>query len=118
MYSFESIDLSEYRGDDYFLVGFVEPKPPEGEDYDPDEDAENYGVVVVQEGAHPLEENDQIVRMDTRHGRPHMDKEYLPADTDKERKEWLEEGYTYERMKAYLLSNWKIFADRHIYYNE
>ena len=27
MHRFEAIDLGVYRGDDYFLVGFVEPDP-------------------------------------------------------------------------------------------
>ncbi|WP_254545599.1 DUF7718 family protein [Halomarina pelagica] len=118
MYSFESIDLGTYRGDDYFLLGFVEPEPFEGEDYDPDEDAENYGVTLVREGTYPLEENVEIVRMDTAHGRPHMDLVYLPDDADEDRKVWLEDGYTYERMKRYLLVHWETFADRYIRYNE
>ena len=118
MHSFEPIDLGTYRGDDYFLMGFVEPEPSEGEEYDPDEDAENYGVTLVRGRTHPLEENIEIVRMDTAHERPHMDLVYLPPDTDEERKVWLDDGYTYKRMKQYLLANWKTFADRYIRHNE
>ena len=118
MFSFEMIDLGNYRGDDYFLKGFVEPEPFEGEDYNPDRDAENYGVTLVRAGGHPLEDNIQIVRLDTAHGQPHMDLVYLPPDASEERKIWLEDGYTYERMKRYLLSNWEKFADQYIQHNE
>ena len=118
MHSFEQIDLGTYRGDDYFLMGLVEPEPFEGEDYDPDEYAENYGVTLVREGSHPLGKNIEIVRMDTAHGQPHMDVVYLPPDTDDTRKVWLDDGYTYKRMKQYLLANWEEFADRNIRYNE
>jgi hypothetical protein len=118
MHSFEPIDLGPYRGDDYFLISFVEPEPSEGEDYDPDEDAENYGVTLVRRGTHPLEDNIEIVRMDTTHEQPHMDLAYLPPDTDEERKVWLDDGYTYKRMKQYLLANWKTFADQYIRLNE
>lgn len=116
MYRLETIDLGSYRGDDYFLVGFVEPEPDD--DYIPDEDAENYGVAVVRKGEGPLEDNQEIVRMDTAHGQPHMDHVYLPPDTAQERKTWLEDGYTYERMKQYLLSHWEEFANRYIRHNE
>jgi len=118
MHSFESIDLGTYRGDGYFLMGFVEPEPSEGEGYDPAEDAESYGVTLVREGAHPLDGNIEIVRMDTAHGQPHMDLVYLPRDTAKDRKVWLEDGYTYKRMKQYLLANWKMFVDQYIRHNE
>lgn len=118
MYSFEPIDLNTYRGDDYFLMGFVEPEPSDGEDYNPDEDAENYGVTLVRKAANPFEENIQIVRMDTAHGRPHMDLVYLPPDADEERKEWLDDDYTYKRMKQFLLANWEVFADLYIQHNE
>lgn len=118
MYSFEPIDLDTYRGDDYFLMGLVEPEASEGEDYDPNEDADNYGVTLVRKGIHPLEENIEIIRMDTKHGQPHMDLVYLPPDVDEDRKVWLEDGYTYKRMKQYLLANWEMFADRYIKHNE
>jgi hypothetical protein len=118
MYSFEKIDLGTYRGDGYFLAGFVEPEASEGEDYDPDVDADDFGVTLVQAGTHPLEENIEIVRMDTAHGQPHMDLVYLPPDVDEDSKVWLDDDYTYERMKQYLQANWKMFADRHIRENE
>lgn len=118
MYSFESIDLGRYRGNDYFLKGFVEPDPSVREVDDPDEDADNYGVALVQAEDGQTDANVQIVRMDTAHGQPHMDLEYLPPDTDKQRKEWLDEGYTYERMKQFLLTHWETFVDLYIQYDE
>lgn len=118
MYSIESIDLGTYRGDEYFLVGYVEPEPEQGEDYDPDRDAENYGVSLVQTGVGLIEENAEIARMDTYHGQPHLDKEYLPPDADEAEKVLLEEGYTIDQMKRYFLENWQSFADQQIHYNE
>ena len=47
-----------------------------------------------------------------------MDLVYLPPNTDEERKVWLDDGYTYKRMKQYLLANWETFADRYIQRNE
>lgn len=113
MHRFETIDLGTYRGDDYFLVGFVEPAPTESEDYDPDSDAENYGVTLARSGTYSDGGNVEIVRLDTAHERPHVDLLYLPSDAEREQKVLLEDGYTYERMKTYLLANWKPFADRY-----
>lgn len=118
MYSFEPIDLGEYRGDSYLLVGFVEPEPVEGEPYDPDEDAENYGVSLARITTHPLESNEEIVCMDTAHGRPHLDLRFLPPDADERDKIWLEDGYSCTRMKRYLLTNWQYFVDRDLHYSE
>jgi len=39
---------------------------------------------------------------------------YLPPSTDEERKRCLDDGYTYERMKQFLLANWEDFADLYI----
>ncbi|WP_324666184.1 DUF7718 family protein [Haloarcula sediminis] len=118
METFDNIDLENYRGDNYFLVGYVEPDPDGYEDYDPEKDAENYGWSLVQEAKSPLDEKDEIVRMDTCHGQPHLDKEYLPPDSDEEKKVWLDDDYAFYRMRDYLLQNWRDFADRHIYHNE
>ena len=115
MHRFESIDLGIYRGFDCFVVGFVDPKPSEAEAYDPVEDAKHYGITLVRtEGSSPFDTNVEIVRMDTSHGQPHMDLVYLPPDVGESRKVWLDDDYTYDRMKQYLLSNWKLFVDRSI----
>jgi len=118
MERFESIDLGDYRGDAFFLVGYVEPDPDGYENYDPSEDAENYGWSLVQKAESPLDKNNEIVRMDTCHDQPHLDKEYLPPDSDEGKKMWLDDGYSYQRMRDYLLENWQRFADLYIYYNE
>lgn len=114
MYSLETIHLGDYRGKTIFLVGFVEPEPAEGEDFDPDEDAEDYGVTLVDEASTPLKENVEILTMDTCHGQPHLDKEYLPANVAADKKVWLSEGYSYCRMKQFVLANWQHFVDRYI----
>lgn len=115
---FETVDLGTYRGNDYFLVGFVEPPPTATESYEPRVDATEYGVAVVRSADHPLEENVQIVRMDTTHGRPHLDRLYLPEDSDAARKRWLDTEFGYDRMKGYLLANWTTFVDRYVRYRE
>ena len=52
--------------------------------------------------------------MDTAHGRPHLDCLSPSPDAGVERKIWLDEGYTYERMKQYLLANWRCFVVRYV----
>jgi hypothetical protein len=118
MYRISTIDLGSYRGDNYFLVGYVEPEPDDSDDFEPEEDAENFGWSLVQKRESPVDENVEIVGMDTCHGQPHLDKEYLPPDVEAEKKVWLDDGYTFRRMKDYLLENWQKFVDAHIYYNE
>lgn len=118
METFETVDLGTYRGDDYFLVGYVVPKPDEGQEYDPAVHADNYGWSLVRKAESPLNEATEIVRLDDYHGKPHMDKEYLPPECDEERKVWLHEGYSFSRMRDFLLSNWRRFADLYIYHNE
>lgn len=56
--------------------------------------------------------------MDTRHGQPHLDRVFLPPDSDEPPKRWLESGYSYRRMRDYLLQQWQAFADLYIQYNE
>lgn len=114
----DDIDLGSYRGDNYFIVGYVEPDPDNYEDFIPAEDAENFGWSLVQKAESQVDQNDEIVGMDTRHGQPHLDKEYLPPDSNEDKKVWLDEGYTYQRMRDFLLENWQDFADLHIHYNE
>lgn len=114
MHTFETIDLGDYRGHAFFLVGFLEPEPAEAEDYDPDEDAENYGVALADGATTPLEENTEILTMDTRHGRPHLDKEYLSGDAGAEKTVWLDQDYTYSRMKQFVLANWQHYVDRYL----
>lgn len=116
MHRLETIDLGTYRGGDYFLTGVVEPEPGDEEDYDPGEDATEYGVVLARSNS--TGSNVEIVRMDTAHGRPHLDRVYLPSDATERRKVWLEEGFTYDRMKRYLLANWQPFVDLYICYND
>lgn len=116
MHRLETVDLGTYRGGDYFLTGFVEPEPVDGEDYDPDEDAVEFGLVLARSTVRGA--NVEIVRMDTAHGHPHLDRLYLPPDTTEERKVWLDQRYTYARMKRYLLANWRHFVDLDARYDE
>lgn len=116
MHRFETVELGHYRGDDYFLTGFVDPEPTGGF-YDPDRHASEYGVSVAQ--STDLGTNVEIVRMDTAHGQaPHLDRPYLPPGTTEEAKLPLGSEYSYTRMKRYLLANWRWFVDQYIHYNE
>lgn len=116
MHSFQTEDLGDYRGDTYLFCGFVKPEPT-GSGFDPDADAHHWGVTVAQKRAD--HSNRQIVRLDNAHGQdPHIDKVYLPPDSTKDRKQVLSGAWPYSKMKAYVLSTWREFADRYIYYNE
>lgn len=117
MYSYEKIDLGDYRGDAYFLAGFVRPDPTRYEEYEPDEDADEYGVSLVRSAKSPIEENTEIVRMDNAHGQtPHVDNVYLPPDSDEDEKTELGTDWTYSAMRAFLLAEWTTYADLYRYY--
>lgn len=116
MHRFETIDLGTYRGEDYFFVGFVEPAPDDCEYYDPDDDADEYGVSIAR--TTDVGSNIEIIRLDTAHGqRPHLDLVYLPSGSE-ERKYVLDGDLTYERMRQYLLKHWRRFAELYVRYNE
>lgn len=119
LHSYEKIDLGGYRGDTYFLAGFVRPDSLQFEEYDPDEDAEECGVALVQSAETPMGDNTEIVRLDDAHGQtPHVDNIYLPSDSDEDVKTELGKDWTYSEMRAFLLSEWRTYADLYRYYNE
>lgn len=116
MYSYEKIDLGDYRGNAYFLAGFVVPDPRQYAEYNPDEDADEYGVTLVRNGGTPTKDNTEIVRLDNAHGQiPHIDQLYLPNDSV-ESKRKLGHDWTYSRMRQFLLSEWQKYADLYHYY--
>lgn len=110
MYRFTTIDLGTYRGENYVLVGFVDP-PPESDGFDPDDDADDYGVSLARTGTLPNESNHEIVRLDTKHGRPHLDRVNLPASAGKPTKVWLDDSWNYSKMESFLLTHWRTFVD-------
>lgn len=120
MYRFEQYELTDgdsYGGDLYFLTGFVEPEPVEGEHFDPDVDAEAWGVSIARRTVHTdadgtvvHTENEEVVRMDTRHGTPHIDYEFMPSGHPA-RKETLDGRWPYSRMKRFLEANWRVYVD-------
>lgn len=117
MHRFETIDLGTYRDDDYLLTGFVEPEPMPCESFDPATDADEYGVTIAR--SMTFESNIEVVRIDTAHGQdPHMDLAYLPPDPGKDKQVELDDHYTYDRMKQYLLTHWSDFVDGYLPYNE
>lgn len=119
MYSYEKIDLGEYRGETYFLAGFVRPDPIRYDEYDPDETANEYGVTLVRSAGTPIADNVEVVRLDNAHGQtPHIDKVYLLQDSDEVEKEKLGNDWNYTKMRRYLLSEWQSYVDLFKYYRE
>lgn len=119
MYSYEKIDLGDYRGKPYFLAGFVVPNPRQYDEYDPDEDADEYGLTLVRSAETPTSHNTEIVRLDNAHGQtPHVDNVYLPPDSHKNEKVELGDDWTYSKMRRYLLSEWRKYVDLYSYYQE
>lgn len=120
MYRFEQYELTDgdgYRGDLYFLTGFVEPEPVEGGHFDPTVDAEAWGVSIARrivytdaDGTVVHTESEEVVRMDTRHGTPHIDYVFMPPG-DPDRTEPLDGEWPYSKMKRFLESNWREYVD-------
>lgn len=119
MYSYEKIDLGDYRDNTYFLAGFVVPDPRRYDKYNPDEDADEYGTTLVRSAEVPTKNNTEIVRLDNAHGQtPHVDKLYLPDDSIKSRKTKLDNDWIYSRMRQFLLSEWQKYVDIYHYHQE
>lgn len=117
MHRYEKIDLGDYRGQTYFLAGFVRPAPTKKREYNPDEDAHEYGVTLVRSAKSPVDDNTEIVRMDNAHGQtPHIDNIYLPPDSSEDKKTELGDEWTYSRMRRFLLSEWRSYADLYSYW--
>lgn len=119
MYSYEKIDLGNYRDNAYFLAGFVVPDPRRHAEYDPDEDADEYGVTLVRNAEILAKDNTEIVRLDNAHGQiPHVDKLYLPDDSVESEKTKLGDDWTYSRMRQFLLSEWRKYVNLYHHYQE
>jgi len=120
MYRFEQYELTSgegYRGHPYFLTGFVEPAPRPGDPYDPAVDADGWGValgrrrVFTDSGGEVVHTaTEELVRMDTCHGRPHVDYVFLPPGHP-DRRVWLDGEWPYRTMKRFLEANWRVYAD-------
>lgn len=119
MHSYEKIDLGNYRGETYFLAGFTRPEPSRYDEFNPDEDADEYGVSLVRSGEAPIKDNTEIVRLDNAHGQiPHVDNVHFPPDSDEDEKTELGEDWDYSRMRGFLLSEWQSYVDLVEYYHE
>lgn len=119
MHSYEKIDLGTYRGETYFLTGFTRPEPSRYDEFDPDEDADEYGVSLVRSGETPINDNTEIVRLDNAHGQtPHIDNVYLPSDSNEDEKTELGEDWDYSKMRTFLLSEWQTYVELFEYYQK
>lgn len=95
------------------------PDPRQYGEYDPDEDADEYGVTLVRSAGTPTNDNTEIVRLDNAHGQtPHVDKLYLPDSSVESGKTKLDDDWTYSRMQQFLLSEWRKYVDLYRYYQE
>lgn len=92
----DDIPLGSYEGDRYFLNIAEEPNDPN-----------SWCVSVVREAV--SESNTNVVRIDTDHGTPHMDKLWLRPG---ERKDWFP-NLTQDEAVDELADNWKVYAYRY-----
>lgn len=113
MYRFATDELGEHRGRRYFLTVAVEPDPRERDDFEPYRDAEDWCVTIHYPAARPNESDTEVVRIDTRHGRPHIDKLFLPERS----KEWLPARYDLAAAERRLASRWLYYAERYDRYH-
>lgn len=102
-------ELGTYSGRRCFLTVAVEPDPSSVGSFDPYEDAEEWCVTVHYPGTVPNESDSEIVRIDTSHGRPHVDKLFL----EDPRKEWLPEEYDLATAERRLARRWREYAKQH-----
>lgn len=101
----------------YFLLVAVEPDPGTVLGFALD-DAEEWCVVIGREAPpRPDASNTEIVRIDTYHGRPHMDKLWLNPGHD-DRKEWFDEEYSIHDAKDHLKRHWREYVRRYVVYRE
>ncbi len=110
MRKLRTIELSPYRGREFFATVFVEPDPAEFEAFDVSDDADQWGISIHFQPDPPYERHVEIARIDTAHGEPHFDRLYEPDQP----KEWLRPEYSFEEARQRLFSNWKRYADRYL----
>lgn len=104
-----TLNLSPYRGRDFFATVFVEPDPEEFEAFRMPDDADEWGITLHFQPDDPFGSHVEIARIDTDHGEPHFDRLYEPDQP----KEWLGADYTYEEARRDLLSNWRQYAEQY-----
>lgn len=95
----DTIPAGTFEGDRYFINVATE-------DGDPD----SWCVTVGRET--PSDEpNVNVVRIDTDHGRPHVDRLWLRPEEG--RKEWLPPGYPVDDAIDQVTENWREYARRY-----
>lgn len=121
MYLYERLELTSgetYRGARYLLSGFVEPEPGDERNFDPDQDAIEWGVSLARrdvwrdaDGRVVHTDNVELCCLDTCHGGPHIDYRYVPATAERDLTVTLRGSWPYSKMRAFLLSNWRGLVD-------
>lgn len=94
----DDIPLDWYEGDRYFLNIAEEPNDPN-----------SWCVSVVRVADEDSKPNTNVVRIDTDHGTPHMDKLWLRPGN---RKEWFS-NLTEDNAVDHLVDNWREYAYRY-----
>lgn len=113
-----SSQLRERTGEGRTCSGFVRPPPGDRASFDPDADADGWGVSLARRdvfrddhGTVYRTENVELVCLDTCRGGPRVDYRYRPSDADQDAKIGLDGQWPYSKMRAYLLANWRTFVD-------
>lgn len=109
MYRLTTDELGTYDERPYFLTVAVEPDPTGYDSFDSYEDAEEWCVTVHYSASLPHENNTEIARIDTRHGRPHFDRLF---ETDQP-KTWLPTDFTLQDAEKLLASRWRTYAEKY-----
>lgn len=115
MHRWNTIDLGEHPtlGREAHITIAVEPAPDDHSGFTVDQDATGWCVALHVEGRLPNDSDTEIAVIDTRHGRPHIDRYYSAGSPDEQNKRFLN-GWSHDDARNYLLAHWKDLIDEYI----
>jgi hypothetical protein len=98
----DDVPLGEYEGDIYYINVARQPGS-----------RDEWCVSVVRSESAA---NTNVVRIDTDHGEPHLDKPWLPPA--QRNKDWLGSDFTVDDAIDHFTEEWRVYAWRYAYYRE